>query len=338
MPLPDVLHGARWAVQSRLAAARRRRAGPTGSPRIMVVGICQGGAIAEAMRLLVPGSEVTFVSAFAAARRYPRLADLAAEGRRHDVVFSNTWLPRFRDGGDLAGLRAETNLVTIPTIVFSAFHPDLVMVGEPGEPGRDGLIVGPLGHAHSALALFGYLEGLAPARTEALFDAAVYRHLGYFDFWNDSVATLLALGREVGYDLDADLVRWSRRGCFMHANNHPKVHVAADLARGLLERAGIAYGACDLDSYLADDLIRAGTFPVYPAIAEHYGVQGSALFLKSETRRTGPARTMALPEFIARSYAAYARHLRDVLVCPRVSAWRTDPATRAFLRAHAGAP
>ena len=44
----------------------------------------------------------------------------------------------------------------------------------------------------------------------------------------------------------------------MHGLNHPKMYVAADLARGLLAKAGIAFEPCDLDGYLSADFIRCG--------------------------------------------------------------------------------
>ncbi|GEO98589.1 WcbI family polysaccharide biosynthesis putative acetyltransferase [Methylobacterium haplocladii] len=334
MLIKDVLSDVRRGVQFRRAERRAKRARSGRSPKVLVVGICQGAAVAQAMTLLLPEADVTFVSAFDAATRYSRMTDLIAESRRHDVTFSNTYLPVFKDGGTLATLRAETHLFVIPTIVFAAFHPDQVRVGLLDRPESGGLL-GPLGHAHSALALFGYREGLGIDATLRLFDGAVYRALGYLGMWDASVTALRALGREADYDLDRDLVRWARRGCFMHSDNHPKMHVAADLARGLLEKAGIAYGDCDLDAYLADTMMSGGTWPVYPEIARHYGVPGNSHFLKVETPRTGPARTMTLGQFVAASFSRYGMVPQAQLVCERVAAWRADPAIHGMLRASA---
>lgn len=331
----DVLSDVRRGVQFRRAERRAKRARSGHSPKILVIGICQGAAVAQAMTLLLPEADLSFVSAFEAASRYPRMADLIAESRRHDVTFSNTYLPAFKGGGTLETLRAETRLVVMPTIVFAAFHPDQVRVGLVDRPESGGLL-GPMGHAHSALALFGYREGLGVDATLRLFDGEVYRALGYLDMWNASVEALRALGREAGYDFDADLVRWSRRGCFMHSDNHPKMYVAADLARGLLDKAGIAYGECDLDSYLADTLIGGGTWPVYPEIARHYGVPGNGSFLKIETPRTGPARTMTRRQFVEASFARYRTVPDENLVCERVAGWRDDAAIRDRLHAVAG--
>lgn len=327
MPIIDVLRRVQRGARSRLGERNR-----TGSPRILVIGICQAAAIARAMRLLLPDAAVNFISAFGAAKTFPRIADLIAEAQSHDVVFANTYLPAFKDGGSIDTLRAASNLILMPLIVFPAFHPDLVHIGEEVVPGDGNLLVGPMGRSHSALALFGFRAGLTPEETRRLFTDSVYRRLGYFDGWNESVAFLRTLGQQAGHDLDADLARWTRRGCFMHANNHPKMYVAADLSRSLLAKAGIPFGDCDLDAYLADDFIRLGTWPVYPEIAEHYGVPGSSLFLTAEIAKAGRARTLTLQTFIERSFAGYRSAPRDRLVCARVAAWLSDAELCAELR------
>lgn len=328
MPIIDVLRRVQRGARSRLGERNRK-----GSPRILVIGICQAAAIARAMRLLLPDAAVNFISAFGAAKTFPRIADLIAEAQSYDVVFANTYLPPFKDGGGIETLRAASNLILMPLIVFPAFHPDLVHIGEEVVPGDGNLLVGPMGRSHSALALFGFRAGLTAEATQRLFTAAVYRRLGYFDGWNESVAFLRTLGQQAGHDLDADLARWTRRGCFMHANNHPKMYVAADLARSLLARASIPFGDCDLDAYLSDDFIRLGTWPVYPEIAEHYGVPGSSLFLTAEIAKAGRSQTLTLQTFIDRSFDRYRSTPRDRLVCARVAAWLSDAEICAELRA-----
>lgn len=332
MMIAELLRGMERAVRTRVPARWARSGARPGSPRVLVFGNCQAERVARAMAFLLPGAEVTYLSAFTVLKRFPRMADLVAEGRRYDVVFSSPFMPAFQGGGDLAAFRDALPLRLIPIIVFAAFHPDQVMVGRLRDPLGAGLVVGPLGHAHSALALFGFLEGLPTEATRRLFTGATYRRLGYLDGFDDSVVALRDLGREAGYDLDRDLARWMRRGCFMHCDNHPKIHVLADLARGLLKAEGLPYGDCDLDAYLPDDMQGAGSWPVYPEVAEHYGVSGSALFLKAATRATGPARTMTLTSFLDATYARYARTERRDLVNARVEAWREDEAVRGALR------
>lgn len=308
-----------------------------GGPRLLLIGNCQASAISTAMRLLRPDADVVFTSAFGIDRTYPRMEDLVRAGAAFDFVFANAFAAPFRDGGTFETLRAGVNLVPIPTVVFSAFHPDAIYVGDRigGGDGRD-IVYGPMGGYHSALALHGYLEGFTLDETERLFGRETFSRLGYLDVWPDAEAALLKLGRDAGYPLDDEIVRWARRGSFMHGINHPKVFVANDLARGLLAKAGIAHGECDLDSYVADPFIAAGTWPIYPDIAAYYGVAGSSLFLKAPSRRTGPTRTMTLRAFLKASFASYARRPRARLVSPRTETWRESDAIRSDLRMLSG--
>lgn len=331
MGLKDRLLDAQSSLLDRLRPSRRRRRGAT---RLHVIGNCQAQAVAHAMRMLLPEADVAFTSVFGIGRRYRRLAHLVAATEGCEAVFATGFAAPFRDGG-FEELRAAVPLVPIPTIVFPAYHPDAVYVGS--HTGTPGLVYGPMGGHHSAIALYGFLEGLDLEATLRLFRRETYRRLGYLDLWEESVASLAELGRHAGYPLDDAIVRWSRRGCFMHGINHPKIHVAADLARGLLGKAGIAYEECDLDGYLPDDFIRSGTWPVYGPIGEHYGVPASDLFLKAPTRKTGPARTMSYRSFVAASFASYRTRERARLVSDRVEGWRATEAVRQDLAALARA-
>ena len=322
-----------WRARYRLLEAKRRR---VGSPRILVVGVCQAGSIAKAMRFLLPDAQVDFISAFTVSRRYRRLADLIAKADGYDAVFTSIYLPPFKDGGTITALRARPNVRVIPTIVFPAYHPDLIHVGVQDHATLRGLVSGPMGHSHSAVVLYAYLAGFSEAEALRLFAEPTFERLGYYDFWNESVVALRNLGQEAGYDLDASLNRWSRRGCFMHSINHTKLFVVADLARGLLTKAKIPFEDCDLEAFLPDDLAELGSWPVYPEIAQHFGVAGSALFFKAETARSGPARTMTRAAFVAAAYAYYAKRPRGDLVNGRVQRWRSDPAVADFLHAAAG--
>ncbi len=328
MGLRDRLLDAQSSLLARLRPSAGRGRG--GAGRIHVVGNCQGQAVAHAMRMLLPERDVAFTSVFGIARRHRTMAALVAATRDADAVFATAFAAPFRDEGTFEDLRAGTRLHVIPTLVFSAFHPDAVYVGERAE---EAPLMGPMGGHHSALALHGYLEGFDPERTLRLFRAEAFRRVGYLDVWDEAVATLVERGRHADYPLAEAILRWTRRGAFMHGINHPKMFVAADLARGLLRRAGIGFEDLDLEGYLPDDVIRSGTWPVYPAIGAHYGIPASELFLKAPTRKTGPARTLTLRAFVEASHASYRTRDRSALRSVRVEAWRADEAVRRDLAA-----
>ena len=300
------------------------RPGRGGSPRIAILGHCQGAAIATAMRLLLPEAEISFISTHTVLRRFAGQKDLVSALSDRDVVFGTPFPHGFRAGGDYAGLREETGLIPYPAIVFSAFHPDAIYVGDVWNPAT--FVRTPLGDYNSALGLFGFLKGLSVEETLRLFDEAVYRQLGYLEAWDGAAASLLQIGRDAGYDLAADLVRWSRRGAFMHVINHPRMFVTNDLARGLLRRAGIPFEDCDLDSFAADEIARRGAWPVYPPVAARLGIEGGGYaFLKPAEGRRPPA-TTGLRAFIAESFRTYRAHDRARLRSERVEAWLANSA------------
>ena len=296
-----------------------------GALRVALIGNCQAAAIASAVRVLLPGAAVTYESVYGIARRFPRMSDLVARFRDHDAVFATGFHTSFADGAPFEALRAGVRLVQIPVIVFPAFHPDLVYVGDLANPA--GHIRTALGPYNSALTLFGYLADLSPEETARLFDPAVFAGLGYLDMWEEATAGLLSLGRDASYDLTEDVLRWARRGAFMHSINHPKMFVACDLARGLLAKAGMAASDLDVESYAPDELMRQGTWPIYPAVAERYGIAGGYAFVGRG--QTPPV--YDLLAFVRSSFAAYAKRRRAELACARVEGWLANEPVRAEL-------
>ena len=167
----------------------------SGSPRIAVVGNCQSFGIAYGMKLLNPDSTVHRFTI--ACRAWTNLDMLERTLRDYDHVFSLEFQKSFIKGGDWLALRDRMpSVIPIPSIVFSGFHPDTIYILDPT---RDGLpLDGATGPYHSALALYGYLAGLTPERTIGLFNANVYRMLGYFDIWQPAADEFLAASRATG--------------------------------------------------------------------------------------------------------------------------------------------
>jgi hypothetical protein len=215
-------------------------------------------------------------------------------------------------------------IVVVPVIVFSGYHPDLVYVGQ-----GDKRIVGPLGDYHSSIALYGYLANLSVAETRLLFCGEIFEHLGFFDHWDAAKAWLLQestnstrsglLGGPQAFPVDVWFDAWVRRGCFMHSINHPKVSVAADLARGILAALKIDGARGSPEAFAYDDLADQPTWPVYPEIAGRHGIPGDYQF-KLAAQPNKPVRFLPLEEFIERSFEAYRKVDREALVCERLDA------------------
>jgi hypothetical protein len=299
--------------------------------RIAVLGNCQSLDVAYAMKLL---------NIVATVEQYPIQAKAKITGkmllsalRTYDHVFLQDFGPEFVRGASSDLLCSEVaNVTRYPTLLFAAYHPDSIFIHARSK--RDAFLSGPIGQHHSALALFAYRAGLSPQAALRLYDREVFDALGYFDVWISSRAQLLETAKSYGLDLETEFMRWTRRGCFMYAVNHPKPHVSFDLARRLLNKAGIPSEPVDFDNYAVDDLVRDTVFPIYPAIAQHYGIAGSYVFKAPEFFPGGMniGGFWDLAGFVQQSYRVYARHKADELANERVQGWLDDAQICAFLK------
>jgi hypothetical protein len=312
---------------------KRRASGP----RIALVGACQSFGVAYAMKLLDLEAEVDRFSILS--KSWTDIKTLARTLESYDYVFCQEFAGAFiRGGGASDVLRNELRKgIWFPLVVFNAYHPDLILISDRSKGNR--LVNCPTGPYHSALALFAYRAGLPVEAALRLFRREVFAALGYFELWQGAAEALLEGGRQFGLDLSAELLRWARRGCFMYSINHPKPYVLYDVARQLLQGVGRPSGPIDFDTYAVDDIVRGYVFPVYPEIAELYGISGSYIFKTSHFRLSrSVGRFWDLRGYVEDCYRIYAQHRPDQLVNERVQGWLADDATSMALRDFARAP
>jgi hypothetical protein len=307
-------------VTSRLA--RLRGARPAGGARIAVIGNCQSYGVAYAMKLLDPTAQVDHYSAISRTiANIDRLADALAT---YDRVFSQDFPAGIVKGGDSQELmRRLDNAHLFPTINFAAFQPDLVYLLDASRGDR--VLNGPLRPYHSALAVFAFRIGLKLEVAQALFNRNVFETVGYLDVWGPAAAEFLKSASNYGLDLSAELMNWSRRGVFMYSIVHPKPFVLADIARKLFATAGLQIRNDNVDDYAIDDLARAEIFPVYPEIAEIYGVRGGYLFKRGNFHiSAGVGEFLTLPQYLSACYAVYKRARPEQIAHPRIDGWLAD--------------
>jgi hypothetical protein len=307
---------------------RRRGSGP----RIAVVANCQNFSIAYAMKLLnVEATVHPFPVMFK-----PWLSVQTL--KLYDYVFLQPFGPRYIRGGTSDTIIAELkNPVLFPTVVFTGFHPDQIYI-EDSTLDDNARVGGPLGPYHSALAFFAYRAGLPVDAALRLFNRDVFDAVGYFDVWNEACDALLQEGQKFSLDFREDLLRWTRRGCFMYSIIHPKPFVFIDVARQLMEKAGIPVTPIDHDNYAVDDLVRGIVYPVYPEIAEFYGFAGSYIFKGAHFSLTHEVGEFwNLRQFITECYRFYATYQPNQLTNERIETWLGDPEARDFLLAAARA-
>jgi hypothetical protein len=292
-------------------------------PRIAVIGNCQSYGVAYAMKLLDPSATVDHFSAIGKSRATVKFFAKTLEA--YDHVFSHEFPPGHLKGGGIDELRGHfSGLTLFPAITFQAFHPDLIYLVD--ETHGYAQLHGPLGPYQSALGVFAYRNGLSPDEALGLFNRNVFEAVGYLNVW-DSAATELITYAKKNFDIDLsfELLTWARRGVFMYSSVHPKGFVLFDLAKKLFAKAGLRGRELDIDYYSIHDLARSEIFPIYPPIAEAFGVPGSYLFkLQNHHLSAGVGGFLNLPQYLSACYKIYRGARPSQLSHARVDGWLND--------------
>ncbi|MFM8333447.1 MAG: WcbI family polysaccharide biosynthesis putative acetyltransferase, partial [Candidatus Methylumidiphilus sp.] len=226
--------------------------------KILLLGNCQAAGLAKLMQMMADGVAASALELTAQNMARLRGGDLApaALAAAHDLILLHPNAETARLFAACGGVRAKVR--QIPSVSFSAFHPDLVYVSRR----TGGHAVGPLGEYQSSIAFYGWRHGLDVAQTLDLFAEDVFARLGFFDHWQSSVDFLERMATATGVPLSDFLERWSSHGCWMHSVNHPKLFVLADVARAVLAQEGIA-ALPGVEDLLHDDLADGPVWPVY---------------------------------------------------------------------------
>jgi Polysaccharide biosynthesis enzyme WcbI len=300
--------------------------------RFFLIGICQIEGITKCLRGLHPEGEVEGHTLWTLEETFENEDRLFAYMRTFDFIIVQDF------GEDTFGVLSADLIreifprtYTLPGFLFSAFHPDIVYVPNAApKPDEHRTVQSAIGDYHSALAVFGFLQNLSVEKTHSLYRGEVYESLGYMNMWAESEAFLLAPFRGYGWPVDRFYIQWVRRGVFMYTINHPKLFVLADIARMILARCNVAFVDDAVEERLIDPLMSGPIWPVYPAIAEQFGLTGSMSFKKIELDSYASL-MLDLPRFIAGSFAELQKVPRENILCPRVQEWIANGALNRFL-------
>jgi hypothetical protein len=290
--------------------------------RIALLGNCQARGLGRALQYFAPAAEITVVPLWEMAERFPSVDGCVRKLRGFDLVFYNRFVKQAGsdiDSDTIAG--GVPGAICYPSITFAAYHPDVVYVVR-GPPWT--LVQTPMGDYNSALILYGYLQRLSEGETAKFFDAQTYRKLGYLDLWQSSVDELLKLPESEAFDLPGLILAWSRQGCFMHSSVHPKIGPLLDIARRMLQLSGMQVREEEGRTFVRDDLLDSEVWPIYPEIAERYGLPKGGYTFKRKGDDHRWREFMTLDEFIAGSFTCYDAIGRDQLRCQRVEEWIAD--------------
>lgn len=305
--------------------------------KMLLLGSCQVVAMAKLIRAMTYNEVAADALQLAPAvmeQLHSGQTDLAALVAENDLIAVQSNFTEARRMLEQAAPHAQDKIRLVPGIHFAAFHPDLVYVRNR----QSGHVGGPMGGYQSSIAFYGWRQGLSVRETVGLFAEEVFDALGFFDYWDSSMASLAQMGKDGGVALAGLAERWFSHGCWMHSINHPKLFVLADVAGAVLAREGLAVqpGA---EQFVYDEFADSAVWPVYPEIGRKLGIPGHYRFHKPHGKLRGrrAASVVGLEEFVRASFNTFSKCRREDLVCDRLDSPRYH-SLEAFLKSQKRSP
>ena len=241
---------------------------------ILVLGNCQARGLAHALELYLPGSRAEALEINSDPVRLEKGLRIATTKKTELLLVHESVLRVMETHKSVIGALPDTAIV-VPTITFSAFHPDTQIAYSGERRCNNGLG----GGWNSRIVLWAFQNRLSREDTRRLFRRDVYEALGYFDEWTSSVSALKDAFERTALDFTRWIRRNQRTGIFMHGINHPLALALAALAEQVAEKEypGRTRVVSGIERYLTDHLANV-VWPVYPEIASTLGVRGDYLW------------------------------------------------------------
>jgi hypothetical protein len=265
--------------------------------KVAVIGNCQMMSLVPCLQVMAPEVHFKQVVVISGDQLSEPVDD-------HDLILLQTAYQRFENNENVISKAQQSKIQLWPTLYYSGFHPDIMYYY--GKSGK--LIPSILGEYNSILTLFGRMKNLSVDQTCNLYTQPVFERLGYFEHRPISDETYLREGQKCGFDMAPLLRNWKTGGCFMYDPTHPRLDVLSDIARSILIRLGIERTVDDPHRYINDPFQVIAACPVYPSIADRYGMTGGTRFkLPAKSTASGlPAQFISLEEYVAKSFDLYA--------------------------------
>jgi hypothetical protein len=274
----------------------------------LISGNCHAHQIASSLELMTGKTSGVIREPNSYSPDRPEHAEMCSRlDKAEHVGVISTFLKDFRSVFPQYAQKASP----IPHVYTAAFHPDILEFSAGGKR-----IISAMETSHSRLVLFGYLNDLGIDRTIELFSPDVYTSLGYLNGWKLALAWAEEQSALTGWDVAGLYRRWLAQGCFVHTPNHPKLHVLADLASEFAWRNGVEIVMPHARDMQMDKAASHSIWPVYPGIAETFGLRGSLRFKivsKGQNIWIDKNLTISLKDFVSASFDLYAGMERESL-------------------------
>lgn len=273
-----------------------------GKSEIVVTSNCQTHGIASSLQLMVPDctaipiwslSGLDFIVDEINSKAHDGFIWLTILSEEQRVTVSNRLIKK------------PSIVLSIPEIFFDAFHPDMTYV----QLTNGTLQESALGHYHSRIALWCFLNQIDSIRTIEAFNVRTFDQLGYFGKFENSMIGIKKAFTDCGLDIDPLSSILSHGNPFMHTFNHPKISVLAAFAESICKKLNLK---TDLKHYevpqvLRDVLLESGPiYPIYPEVGDFFGFQGTY----ASRRQDG--RVLHLEDFISESFEMYSKTPKEL--------------------------
>jgi Polysaccharide biosynthesis enzyme WcbI len=191
------------------------------------------------------------------------------------VLLVERTLSQYRESNAFIIL-SESRIIEVPSITFTAFHPDTVYARL-----QDGWLQNGIeSDWQSSVVLAGYSKEVSPnILSKLILTSELFDLLGYSDRWLSSCDLLEQEFESRQFDFQRWLNSVRRSGVFMWGLNHPKLHAVAELSIQILEKMELGYKYFPeiVAEYVSDPLSNT-VWPVYPKIASQFAYSGSDIF------------------------------------------------------------
>lgn len=258
--------------------------------QVIVTSDCQTGGIAAALQVIFPNDEITPLV-------LPTSSSLDAESRfaeklkNADVWVSSGGYERLQN----VQRSKQPQLVRVPIISFSGFHPDIVYARKTSTNELT------MPHYNSAIAVWAYKNGLEVSAAEKLFNKRTYIELGYLDHWGPSFNQLKQGFKNSDLEFSEFFLPMRREGLFMYSLNHPKVVALVRLAKLVARKMGA--GKEVLERYIdINEGLNEVIWPIYPEIGENLSLHSSY-----EWKMGAGQWIHGVREFLENAYESYSR-------------------------------
>ena len=260
---------------------------------IFLLGNCQIRTIADALRMLFPDDLVIDISSWdfedeentKGATQYLRSFDVQIRMPESHCTLKSSQIESM----------PHQRMIDIPSLVFPAFHPDLVYAQR-----LDGSNFHGVSDYHSAIGLWAWRAGVDLTGATELFCDEVFAELGYDRYWASSVESLREAFDSSDLGFSRAWARLVRIGPFMHSVNHPRPEALAVLAKSIARELGAPPSVFEepIERYL-HDYCESEVWPIYPFVARRLGLAGSWQW------RVHEKNFLSLKEWLVASYEAY---------------------------------